>query len=150
VNIAFPLRFWREVRFKSLIPLAIILLSIALIIPAVEMGKNISLYTFTNRLPEYEAAVNVMENNYTGEPISLWKKEIPKQFRHLGYRIRAQEYDPDILTVEFYWEYFPIIGNSAYIYRHDGKIPENNKEFMGTWLRVERINEHWFKGWDDI
>ena len=150
VNIASSFIFWKVFRFKSLIPLVIILLSIVLVRPAIAMGKNISLYIFTNRLPEYEAAVKMMENNYSGEPISFWKEAIPEQFRHLGFQIRAQKYDPDILTVEFYWEYFPIVGDSAYIYRPDGKIPENNNEFMRKWLRLDRINEHWFKGYDDI
>ena len=114
------------------------------------MGKKISLYVFTNRLPEYEAAVKMMENNYTREPISFWKEEIPEQFRHLAFNIRAQKYDPNILTVEFYWEYFPVIGKSAHIYQSDGRIPENNSDFWKEWQSLKRINEHWFKGNDDM
>ena len=150
INIKYIFIFWKGFRFKSLIPLPVILLSIVLFIPSITMGKKISLYVFTNRLPEYEAAVKMMENNYTGVPISFWKEEIPEQFRHLCFRIRAQKYDSDILTVEFYWEYFSITGNSAYIYRSDGKIPENNNDFTRKWLILDRINEHWFKGYDDM
>lgn len=141
--------FWENFKFRASIPLAISLLLIVSFVPAEIIGRNISLYVFKNRLPEYEAAVKMVEGIYDGKPVSFWKDEIPERFRHLCFKIRGQEYEPGILTVEFYWEYFPIVGNSAYIYRADGKIPENDEDFNREWIILDRINQYWFKGYDD-
>ena len=143
INLVAVFKFWNKYKSMTFIPLAISLLCVPVFVTSSSIGEHLSLYIFNKRLPQYEEAVRLMKDKFKGELISLINDEIPEQYRHLCYHIRAEEYEPNGLTVEFLWgESFPVY-NTAYVYRSDGSLPPRGGYY--NWERSVRINDRWFK-----
>ncbi|MHC4645414.1 MAG: hypothetical protein ACYTBJ_07920 [Planctomycetota bacterium] len=125
-------------RLESCVPLAISLLCIVLIILSNRVGHRIRSYVFDKRLAQYAEAVSVMEDRLADERLYLYGDEVPERFRHLGYAIKAERDEQDVLFVTFLWgNSFPL-KHVAFAYVSDGGRPRG-------WPFCERINEHWFR-----
>jgi hypothetical protein len=94
-------------------------------------------------IPQYEAAVKMVENQIGAKPMSLLGKEIPPQFRHLAISIHAERED-SVLSVTFIWGVGFPLKHTAYVYISSGELPQKGTELQKDWSFWERINDHWF------
>ena len=100
---------------------------------------------FTERLAQYEEAVQVMESKINGEPVFLKGEEVPETYQHLAWWVHAEEDKQDVLVVTFFWGGGFPVKHSAFVYRSDGWLPPKGTDFRREWPFAERINEHWFR-----
>jgi hypothetical protein len=136
--------FWEEHLFGSFVPLGTIVLCIALLVLANNVGHRVRLYVFKQRLPQYEEAARMMAERIDDKPIYLRRDEVPAEYRHLGYCIGAERLERQVLAVTFWWGSAGL-KISAFAYISDGKLPRKGSDFRRDWPFMCRINQNWFR-----
>jgi len=138
-------RFWERHNFFGVIPFVILLLCFKASAISLKTGHDKRLAVFTERLAQYEEAVQVMQSKINGEPVFLKGEEVPETYQHLAWWIHAEEDKQDVLVVTFFWGGGFPVKHSAFVYRSDGWLPPKGTDFRREWPFAERINEHWFR-----
>lgn len=136
--------FWEDYGSKATIPFVIGILSLFVVVESGKVGHKIRLNVFNKRLPQYEDAVQMVENTITNEYLRWSGERIPKEFRHLAYLISARR-KKDVLIVNFLWGGGFPVKHTAFVYISDGRLPGKGTDFRKDWPHCTRINEHWFK-----
>ncbi|MHC4475700.1 MAG: hypothetical protein ACYTEL_08640 [Planctomycetota bacterium] len=136
---------WPRRKWRALVPFGISLLCVPLLVLSVMVGGRVRLYVFEKRLAEYQQAVGMMGERVEAEPVVLWGADIPEGYRHLGYCIRGEKDEQDVVIVTFFWgSAFPA-RHTGFAYISDGKLPEQGSDFRRAWRGLSRINENWFE-----
>jgi hypothetical protein len=135
--------FWlwfQEYGILSLLPIIISLLTIPLSMHAGKIGHQLRMRYFKNHLTEYEQFVQTIEDQYHDPNILIPPIEIPHEYKHLAYHVRAKWKKPEILIVDFLWgESFPA-KHDAFEYCSNASVPDPS-----FWTFHERINENWYR-----
>lgn len=136
--------FWGKHGFLVFAPLVIPLLCFKAGSACLNFGHNRRLEVFEERLPQYEEVVHLMDSELKNERIFWGAEQIPRQYRHLAYRIYGER-KRDVLRVVFFWgSGFPV-KHSAFAYISNGALPAKGTDFRRDWPHATRINEHWFR-----
>jgi hypothetical protein len=143
INLISIFKFWSEYDFAAFIPIIISILTIPLAFSSLKAGRWTNIYVFKNRLPQYQAAVKMIENQIGNEPLYLLGKDIPPQYRKLAISIHAER-ENSVLGVTFTWGVGFPLKHTAYAYISNGQLPEKGTYLSKNWYYWERINDHWF------
>ena len=143
INIISIFKFWSEYNFAAFIPIIISILTIPLAFSSFKAGRWTNIYVFKNRLPQYQAAVKMIENQIGDKRLYLNYEEIPPEFRRLAFSIYGEK-EGSVLGVVFIWGAGIPCKHVAYAYTSDGQQPEKGTTLSKDWHYWERINDNWF------
>lgn len=143
INFISIFKFWSNYNFKVFAPILISILTILLSYSSLKAGRWTNIYVFEKRLPQYQAAVRMVENRINEKSICLIGEEIPPEFRHLAISIQGEK-DDSVLGVIFIWGVGFPCKHIAYAYISNGEFPARGAKFLNDWYYWERINDHWF------
>lgn len=141
INLIAAVSLWRKYKFRSLIPLGILILGIIVYSQTSGIGIKIGKNRFKKYLPKYEEVVGKIDSG----AIDIRSGNLPLKYKRIACYVKAYRDEQDLLTVEF------IVGGiglpprrTAYIYSSNGTIEKESRADK-KWHRIERVNEHWFR-----
>jgi hypothetical protein len=123
--------FWGKHGFSDFI--AVIMVFISLLSfkagsVCLSYGKEQRLKIFSERLPQYEEVVRLMDSKVKSERVFWQYEQIPQQYRHLAYRVYGER-NENALRVFFFWgSGFPV-KHSAFAYISNGVLPVDGDDF---------------------
>jgi hypothetical protein len=141
INLIAVVFFWRKYKFRSFIPLGILILGMFVQNQISGVGIKIGKNRFKKYLPQYEEVVGKIDSG----AIKIRSGNLPLKYARIACYVKAYRDEQDVLTVEF------IVGGiglpprrTAYIYSSNGTIEKESRADK-KWHRIERVNEHWFR-----
>ncbi len=128
---------------RAFLPFLFLVLSMIASIYVLRLGHSLSIYTFKQRLPQYEKLVQRIKSGDL--PDNMFNKDIPEKYKHLAYVINTTHYNNDRYSIVFLWgSGFPL-KHTAFLYVSDERMLMKKSRLRKDWPARTRINENWYR-----